>query len=94
MLSRSIISKLDKSYVKIGGFLRTPARQAAQDLFKLKPRPTAIFAASDVMAMEVMDVAKSNKISIPSDLAICGFDDNPLRLTSVDTFGHGVPALD
>jgi LacI family transcriptional regulator len=74
--------ELDKAYVKIGGFLRTPARQAAQELFKLKTRPTAIFAASDVMAMEAMDVAKSKKISIPSDLAICGFDDNPLRANS------------
>jgi len=72
----------DKSYIKIGGFLRTPARQAAADLFKLKTRPTAIFAASDVMAMEAMDVAKSKKISIPSDLSICGFDDNPLRANS------------
>ena len=73
---------LDKAYVQIGGFLRTPARQAAGELFKLKPRPTAIFAASDVMAMEAMDVAKSKKISIPSELAICGFDDNPLRAHS------------
>ena len=69
----------DKAYIKIGGFLRTPARQAAQDLFKLKTRPTAIFAASDVMAMEVVDVAKSKEISIPKELSICGFDDNPLR---------------
>jgi len=74
--------ELDAAYVKIGGFLRTPARQAAQDLFKLKIRPTAIFVASDVMAMEAMDVAKSKKISIPSELAICGFDDNPLRVNS------------
>jgi LacI family transcriptional regulator len=71
--------KVDKSYVKIGGFLRTPARQGAHDLFKLKERPTAIFAASDVMALEVMDVAKSKKIRIPDDVALCGFDDNPLR---------------
>jgi LacI family transcriptional regulator len=75
--------EVDKSYIEIGGFLRTPARQAAQDLFKLKIRPSAIFVASDVMAMEVMDVAKSKKISIPSDVAICGFDDNPLRLSSL-----------
>ena len=73
---------IDKSYVKIGGFLRTPARQAASDFLKLKQRPTAIFAASDVMAMEAMDVAKSKKISIPSELSICGFDDNPLRQNS------------
>lgn len=72
----------EKSYVKVGGFLRTPARQAAQDLLKLKDRPTAIFAASDVMALEAMDVAKSKKIRVPDDLSICGFDDNPLRATS------------
>ncbi|MBF0510885.1 MAG: substrate-binding domain-containing protein [Candidatus Omnitrophica bacterium] len=69
----------DEEYVKIGAFLRTPARQAAAELLKLKQRPTAIFAASDVMAMEAIDVAKSKKIAIPSELAICGFDDNPLR---------------
>ena len=72
----------DKSYVKMGGFLRTPARVAAQDLFKLKERPTAIFVASDVMALETIDVAKSKKIRIPQDLSICGFDDNPLNIHS------------
>ncbi len=73
---------VDKSYVKIGGFLRTPARQGAQDLLKLKDRPTAIFAASDVMALEAIDVAKSRKITVPGELSICGFDDNPLNVHS------------
>jgi len=72
----------DKNYVKVGGFLRTPARAAAQELLKLKDRPTAIFAASDVMALETIDVAKTKKISIPEDLSICGFDDNPLNAHS------------
>ena len=72
----------DKTYVKIGGFLRTPARSAAQELLKLKDRPTAIFAASDVMALEVVDVAKARKINVPGDLSVCGFDDNPLRAHS------------
>jgi LacI family transcriptional regulator len=74
--------QLNKEYVRIGGFLRTPARQAAQELFKLKERPTAVFAASDVMALEVMDVAKSRKIAVPRELSVCGFDDNPLRQNS------------
>lgn len=72
----------EKSYIKNGGFLRTPARQATQDLLKLKERPTAIFAASDVMALEVLDVAKSKKIAVPDELAVCGFDDNPLNTHS------------
>ncbi len=74
--------EVNKSYVKIGGFLRTPARQAAQELLKLKDRPTAIFVASDVMALEVLDVAKSKKISVPGELSVWGFDDNPLRANS------------
>ena len=73
---------VDKSYIKVGGFLRTPARQAAQDLLKSKDRPTAIFAASDVMALEALDVAKSKKVVVPDDLSICGFDDNPLNAHS------------
>ncbi len=73
---------VEKSYVRVGGFLRTPARQAAQELLKLKERPTAIFAASDVMALEIMDVARLKKIRVPQDLAICGFDDNPINVHS------------
>lgn len=71
---------VDKDLIKVGGFLRTPARQAANELFKLKSRPTAIFAASDVMALEILDVAKNKKINVPEDVAVCGFDDNPLNV--------------
>ncbi len=74
--------EINKEFVKVGGFLRTPARQGTQDLLKMKERPTAIFAASDVMALEVIDVAKTKKLIIGQDLSVCGFDDNPLRLNS------------
>lgn len=70
------------SYIKNGDFLRTPARAAAEQLLKLKDRPTAIFAASDVMALEVMDVAKTKKLRIPHDLSLIGFDDNPINLSA------------
>jgi DNA-binding LacI/PurR family transcriptional regulator len=73
---------IPSNYVKNGDFLRTPARAAAEQLLKLKERPTAIFAASDVMALEVMDVAKSKKIRIPHDLSLFGFDDNPINLNA------------
>lgn len=49
----------DKKWVKKGGFLRTPARVAAETLLKENDPPTAIFAASDVMAFEVLDVART-----------------------------------
>lgn len=65
-----------------GDFLRTPARAAAIKLIKLKERPTAVFAASDVMAFELIDVARANNVAIPDDLSIIGFDDNPLNVNS------------
>jgi LacI family transcriptional regulator len=71
-----------RHYVTFGEFLRTPARLAAQKLLKAKDRPTAIFAASDVMAMEVIDVAKQMHIFVPDELAVVGFDDNPFNAAS------------
>ncbi len=66
----------DKAYVKKGGFLRTPARTAALALLKDGSRPTAIFAASDVMAYEVIAAAKAQGLKVPEDLSVIGFDNN------------------
>ena len=70
---------INKQYIKKGGFLRTPARRAAEILLGLPERPTAVFAASDVMALEVLDVAKQKNITVPQQLSVVGFDDNPLN---------------
>jgi LacI family transcriptional regulator len=34
------------------------------------------------MALELIDVAKKSKISVPQDLSIIGFDDNPINIYS------------
>ena len=67
-----------RNYVTFGEFLRTPARIAAKKLLNLKNRPTAIFAASDVMALEVIDAARVLGIRVPEELSVVGFDANPL----------------
>lgn len=74
--------KTPRSYITFGDFLRTPARTAAKKLLNLKNRPTAIFAASDVMALELCHVAQDMGLRIPDDLSIVGFDDNPLVQSS------------
>ena len=71
-----------KNFITHGDFLRTPAQEAAKKLLKLKERPTAIFAASDVMAMEVIHVARQLNLRVPEDLSVIGFDDNPLATVS------------
>lgn len=73
---------LKDDYIGVGGFLRTPARTAAEKLLHLHQRPTAIFAASDVMALEVIDLARKEGLSIPHDISIIGFDDNPVAMYS------------
>lgn len=61
-------------------YSRGQARQAAEQLIKMADPPTAVFVASDSMALEVMAVAKELGREIPRDLSIVGFDDNPSGL--------------
>jgi LacI family transcriptional regulator len=69
-----------EEYIVKTDYSRGLARQAAQNLLNLKDRPTAIFVASDSMALEVMSVASEYKLNIPADLSLVGFDDNPSGL--------------
>jgi DNA-binding LacI/PurR family transcriptional regulator len=68
---------LNPEYVYKGDYSRRSARQAAERFFGLEEPPTAIFAASDDMALEVISVAFEKGIRIPEDISIIGFDDNP-----------------
>jgi DNA-binding LacI/PurR family transcriptional regulator len=62
--------------------------------------PTAIFAASDLMAMAAMRAIVEKGYRIPQDIAIIGFDDNeasrytvpPLSTIQIPTFEMGVIA--
>lgn len=46
----------------------------AYKLLSLSPRPTAIFAANDIMAAAVLKVASALDIKVPQDLSVVGFD--------------------
>ncbi len=67
-------------YVFKTDYSRGQARLAAEKLIKMPQPPTAVFVASDSMALEVMAVARELGRKIPSDLSIVGFDDNPSGL--------------
>ena len=49
--------------------------QAMESLMRLQNRPTAVFAASDVLAIGAMKAARSLGLSVPADISIAGFDD-------------------
>ncbi|MBF0384516.1 MAG: LacI family DNA-binding transcriptional regulator [Candidatus Omnitrophica bacterium] len=65
-----------------GDYSRRSAHSAAEKLFALPNRPTAVFACSDDMALEAMTVAIELGIKIPDELSIVGFDDSPACLYS------------
>lgn len=52
--------------------------QRIQRFLRRSPRPTAIFALHDRIALSVVEAAASVGLRIPEDLAVVGFDDDPL----------------
>ena len=83
-------------------FFNTNTRPIAQKsalktwLAKL-PRPVAIFAANDLLAMNVLQLAKEANIKVPEDMAVMGVDDDRLLcafaetpITSIDPNAYGI----
>ena len=69
-----------QDYIFHTDYSRGAARIAAESLVKATDPATAVFVASDAMALEVMAVARERGKNIPDDLSIVGFDDNPSGL--------------
>ncbi|MGW0802679.1 LacI family DNA-binding transcriptional regulator [Nonomuraea sp. NPDC002799] len=65
-------------------------RAAALALLTREPRPTAVFAANDVVALGVLSAADELGLRVPGDLSVVGYDNTHLSasrqisLTSVD----------
>jgi DNA-binding LacI/PurR family transcriptional regulator len=66
---------LRPEYVREGTQSHHVARSIAIDLLRLPERPTAVFAASDIQALGVLDAARILGIRVPADLSVVGFDD-------------------
>jgi DNA-binding LacI/PurR family transcriptional regulator len=51
--------------------------RAASRVFDLAPeaRPTALVAGSDVLALGAIQALRARGLRVPSDMAVCGFDD-------------------
>lgn len=64
-----------EDYVKIGNFKFDDGIEITKELLALKNRPTAIFAASDTMAVGALHTALSKGFQVPQDISIIGFDD-------------------
>lgn len=67
-------------YFREGDYSRRCARSATEFFLSLDERPTAIFAASDEMALEVIATLLEKGVNVPSEISVIGFDDNPACL--------------
>ena len=61
-----------------GGFTEAGGYEAALRILELDPRPTAVFAANDSMAIGAVSALRESGIRVPDDMAVGGFDDIPL----------------
>jgi LacI family transcriptional regulator len=71
---------IPEEYIYQGDYSRRCARMAAEQFLKSAQPPTAVFAASDEMALEIMAVVLEKRLKVPQDISIIGFDDNPACL--------------
>jgi LacI family transcriptional regulator len=67
--------ELPAEYVVEGDFYDESGYRGTRQLLELDNPPTAIFAASDLMAAGALRAANELGVRIPEDLAIVGFDD-------------------
>jgi len=61
-----------------GDFSEGSGYQATGRIVQMEPRPTAIFAANDAMAIGILCALKERGIRVPEDISLAGFDDIPM----------------
>jgi LacI family transcriptional regulator len=84
-----------------GDFTELSGLRAADMLLQSTPRPTAVFAANDCMAVGFLSALHRSGLDVPESLAVVGFDDTtiarylspPLTTVHVDTYELGSRAV-
>jgi LacI family transcriptional regulator len=77
------------------------AFQAAEKLLKLSQKPTAVFAASDTIAIGIMHAIQDSGLRIPQDISVVGYGDilessivyPPLTTIHINKTGSGELAV-
>lgn len=69
--------RFDPALAKVGLYEADTARRAAHELLSAPDRPTAVFAANDLSAIAIIEVAHGLGLQVPRDLSVVGFDDVP-----------------
>lgn len=61
-----------------GDFTEDSGYEAGKAIAAMKPRPTAVFAANDSMAIGALSAFRDARVRVPDQIALVGFDDIPI----------------
>ncbi|WP_017730213.1 LacI family DNA-binding transcriptional regulator [Nafulsella turpanensis] len=84
----------DDSFIISNDLSEEAGMEAAGEILKMNPLPDGVFVANDACAVGCMKILKQAGISIPKDIAIVGFNNDPVsrviepNLTTVNNPGH------
>jgi LacI family transcriptional regulator len=67
-----------QAWVLQGDFDEASGHRAGRELLAAEVRPTAVFAANDMMALGCLFAFNQAGVQMPRDIALVGFDDIPL----------------
>jgi DNA-binding LacI/PurR family transcriptional regulator len=87
---------VDPSLEEAGNFNQEDAARAMQLLLERNPDLDAVFVASDSMAVAALAVLHSSGRRVPDDVALVGFDDQPIASTTLprlSTVRHPIDAM-
>ncbi len=73
----------DRALVRVGGYRALETTDAARELLTLPEPPTAVFAANDLSAIRVLEIAAELGVRVPEDLSVAGFDNVPEAANAV-----------
>jgi len=74
----TLASRASEAIVLQGDFSEASGYRAGKQLLTVQPRPDAVFAANDMMAIGCMAALREAGLRIPEDIAVGGFDDVPM----------------
>jgi LacI family transcriptional regulator len=66
---------VDEALIRHGNWSVDSGYEGARGLLALEDRPTAIFAANDMMAMGAIYAIQKAGLEVPTDIAVVGYDD-------------------